>query len=165
MREDPAEPLQAGEPAAVEWLRACGRLGDPGFAGELARAVDPPPGRGDVWIARRSEPDAFDAAFVLRLASGGGAVVWEPGEEIRPELALWVRPTLVDGAASELIVLASGWARAAPRWRRERWLRRRLARLRALLVTEGDAEKVASAIATKIPSCGARVLPFPRGRW
>jgi len=62
-------------------------------------------------------------------------------------------------------VLAAGWSRAAPRWRRDRWLRRRLARLRAVIVTDGDAEKVALGLAAKLPALAARVLPFPQARW
>lgn len=165
LRKDPGERALAGEPAATAWLRACADRADPALAGALDEVLGPPAGPSDVWIATRSAPGPVDAAFVHLLASRGGAVVWEPGERLLPELTLWVRPTLIDGSASELLRLLDGMADSAPRLGGRRWLRRRLARLRALVVTSEALEEIEAGVVRRLGESAPRVLPFPRGRW
>lgn len=165
LRTDAGEAAPAGEPAATAWLRACEGRADPALAGALAEAIGPALGHPDVWISTRSEPEPLDAGLVRLLAASGGAVVWEPGPRLRAELLLWARPTLIDGSAAELVELLEAAVRSAPRFGALRWLRRRLARTRALIVTSGSEQEVGEAIAPLLAEAAPDILPFPRGRW
>lgn len=121
------------------------------------------PAQREVWLswAPLEGPERLLAAAALL---GGWAVFREPGAAVHPATFAWARPTLVSGGAAELAALADGLEALAPRWRRERWLRRRLARLRAWIVTGAAPSAELSRRLAKLAP-GARVLPLTEAGW
>lgn len=119
-----------------------------------------------VAISARPLECASELALTLAAALGGWALVREPGERLHPDLFLWARPTLVSGTAPELLALGGGALAAAPRFRRARWLQRRVARLAfALVEAPGPGELEAVSAAFSGLGAAPRVLPFPGGGW
>ena len=128
--------------------------------------------KGEIWISTRTLAGREEAVLALAATVADGVIVREPGERLHPALLLWARPTLVSGSRAELVELFAGVGAEAPKFRRDRWLARRLARLRTVLVEKGDAETgsvepALEAVARSLAAVGVapRVLPFPRGGW
>jgi hypothetical protein len=121
----------------------------------------------EIWISTRSLERKEERTLALAATLADWAIVREPGERLHPALLLWARPTLVSGGAAELVELFTAAAAEAPRFRRDRWLRRRLARLGTVLVESGAGEPALAAVASSLSALGAapRVLPFPRVGW
>jgi len=165
---DRPEPAAAdAADAATEFLAALAatsRQAEPA-ARRLLATIDLPEANGqrDVWLSwapiDRQEEVLAAAAYL-----GGWAVLREPGESIHPATFAWARPTIVTGDGAALAALAESLTAMAPRWGRERWLRRRLARLRACIVT-GAAPSVELARRLQGLAPAARVLPLPEAGW
>lgn len=91
-------------------------------------ALLPTAPRRDILIAGRS-PEDPDERAVLAWATVAGAAVVLASPEMRLAAALWARPTLFHGTASEIAALSVAIAERS---------RRRWHRLRAVLVTGPD---------------------------
>jgi hypothetical protein len=164
--EAPEERADEAEAAAFLRAAAAASAGVESLAGELTRSLPAPQGR-DVWISRRETGDRMECALALWAAASGAAIVREPAPHLHPALFAWARPTVVADGAAALAALCAGFAAEAPKLGAARWRRRRLARLRAVLVEEGDAVALGEIGAT-LASLGARsplVLPFRATRW
>jgi hypothetical protein len=115
------------------WVAEDERGARPATAADLLAEL----GRGairDVWIASGPADDRFERVLAHAALAGGWAVLREPALPVPAATLLWARPTLIAGRAAELAELLAAAAAEAPRWGARRWLRRRLARLRALVV-------------------------------
>lgn len=140
------------EPAARRLLASLDALDEPD-------AVE----QRDVWLSW-APLDRREAVLAAAALLGGWAVFREPGEAIHPATFAWARPTIASGDEAALAALAHGLTAMAPRWRRERWLRRRLARLRAWIVTgEAPSAELSQRFQSLAPD--ARVLPLPEAGW
>ena len=131
-------------------------------ARRLLASLGPPPQR-DIWFSWAPLDD--DEAVLLAAAFfGGWAVFREPGDAMHPATFAWTRPTIASGDGAALAALGAGLEEMAPRWQRRRWLRRRLARLRAWIVTgEAPSAELTQRLRNLAPE--ARLLPLPRSRW
>ena len=124
----------------------------------------------EIWISARPLERPEERALALAAALGGWAVLrepGEPGESPAPAIFLWTRPTIVSGEGPELSALWRGVGAEAPRWRRERWLARRLERLGIVFVErDGSLDEARRALAElgEFPP-GPRFLPFPGSGW
>jgi hypothetical protein len=120
-------------------------------------------GRRDVWLSW-APLDRRELVLAAAAYLGGWAVFREPGEAIHPATFAWSRPTIATGDGAALAALAESLTAIAPRWGRERWLRRRLARLRAWIITgEVPSAQLAARLQALTPA--ARVLPLPESGW
>jgi hypothetical protein len=160
----PAGDLPAGAAVAreaVERLRAAGE-DEALSARALLGAIGPGPQR-DIWISWRPFDRREERVALVAAALAGWAILREPGEGLHPSVLAWARPTLLVGGAGELETLLAGFEAEAPRAFRARWLRRRLARLRAVVVDDGAPVE---ALARRLVGLGAEtgvVSPPPRG--
>ncbi len=165
-RAELASPPSAEAPGPAEPLEflatlATGAEAAAPAARTLLDALGAPSGR-DIWIS--SAPLAEDERTLATAALlGGWAVFRDPAEALHPATLAWARPTLVSGDDAALAALAAGLGALAPRWRRQRWLRQRLGRLRAWIVTGGAPdEQIASHLQALAP--GARLVPLRSAR-
>jgi hypothetical protein len=140
-----------------------GGEGEERLARALLAALGPAPER-DIWISWRPLAAAPERVAALTALFGGWALLREPAERLPPSTFAWARPTLLAGDAAEIVALLDGFEAIAPRPFRGRWLRRRLARLRAVVV-DGEAGTV--ELGKRLADLGstARVLPFPGPGW
>jgi hypothetical protein len=153
-------------PAARDYLRRLISLAgaDADVGVELLAEMPAPPER-PIWLTTGGLARPVDRSTAAAALAGGWAIVLEPGGEIHPETFAWARPTVVAGAAAELEALLASFAALAPRgWRHDRWLARRSARLRALVVGVGEpvAELAARVDEIRAP---AVVLSIRGGGW
>ena len=160
-----APPLEADAVVPRELLAALLAAGE-GAAGRARRLLDrlgPAPAR-DVWISWRPLAASAEVDAALAALLGGWAVLREPAEPLPPSTFAWARPTLLVGPAAELESLLVGFEASAPRVFRSRWLRRRLARLRALVVEDAAA---ARGLAERVGRLGGHVevVTWPDGEW
>ncbi len=127
-------------------------------ARHLLATLGPPPQR-EVWISWRRLDTGAEGVLLVASQLAGWAVVREPGEALHPQVFAWARPTLLAGSGAELAALLDGFAAEAPRPFRGRWLRRRLARLRAVIVDDGSDPE---ALARRVRELGgeARAIAF-----
>ncbi len=143
--------------------------GEERLARALLAELGPAPER-DIWISWRPLSAAPERVLALAALLGGWALLREPGEMLPPSTFAWARPTVLAGEADELATLLAGFESIAPRPFRGRWLRRRSARLRAVVV-DGDGKSSSpiapDAINERLASLGskARILPFPGPGW
>jgi hypothetical protein len=137
---------------------AAGTEAEAAAAHRLLEVLGPPPQR-EVWISWRRLDAGAEGVLLLASQLAGWAVVREPGEALHPQVFAWARPTLLAGSGAELAALLDGFAAAAPRPLRGRWLRRRLARLRAVIVDDGSDP---AALARRVGELGgeARGIAF-----
>ena len=132
--------------------------------------LGPGPGR-DIWISSGPLERAGERSLALAALRAGWAVLREPAERLPAATLLWARPTIVSGTAAELDELLAAVAAEAPRWGARRWLRRRLARLRALVLegdrTDPERPELPERLEIRLAELGAvaRVLPLPGGGW
>lgn len=125
-------------------------------------------GRGaerDVWISWRPLELAPERIAALAALEGGWAIVREPlgpAASLPAETFAWARPTILVGGGAEVAALLDAFRRLAPRTFRERWLRRRLARLRAVTVDDGVVEPVRERLVAL--GAEARLVAFPDGQ-
>lgn len=134
---DAVEP--PGAETAVEFLAALAGADEGERAG--ARVLLDRLGRGperEVWISFRPF-DRLERTVATAALLGGWAVLREPADPLPPATFAWARPTVLIAPAASVERLLAGTAAEAPRACRARWLRRRLARLRAVVVEEGVA--------------------------
>ena len=143
---------------------------------EQARALsavvgDPARAEREIWISTRPLARREERCLLLAGTLAGWAIVREASEGPAAALALWARPTLLSDDEAELVALCGAMAGEAPRWRRQRWLERHLARLRIVLVEGGGSVE---AVASELVRLAAleerarhrrRVLSFPRAGW
>lgn len=150
----------AGE--AVERLRNAGE-DECRSARALLDALGPGPGR-DIWISWRSFENRRERVALLAATLGGWAILREPGDGLHPSVLAWARPTLLIGGAGELEELLAGFEAEAPRAFRSRWLRRRLARLRAVMIDDDDAS---GSLARRLVGLGAEtgIVSPPANGW
>jgi len=133
----------------------------------LLGAVGSAPRR-PIWMTRAGSAPPTTAAMTaiggLAAVAGGWAVLVEPGEGLHPETFLWARPSLLVDSAAILSELAGAVERLAPRFRRERWLSRRLRRL-AWIAT--DDPSACRELERRWGEAGAapRVLSIPLAGW
>jgi hypothetical protein len=116
----------------------------------------------DVWISSAALDAPRERILRLGALAGGWAVLREPATPLPAATLLWARPTLLAGDGGELGALLEAATAEAPRWRAASWLRRRLARIRAVVAAGGEREVEARLAALGLR---VRVLPFPEGRW
>ena len=157
-----AEPPGAEVP--LEFLEILARTDERAEDGarELVGRLGAGPER-DVWISFR-RLDEVERTVALAGLLGGWAILREPVEPLPPATFAWARPTVLVAPAAGVAALLDGLAGEAPRALGRRWLRRRLARLRAVVVDDGAA---APALAERLGELGApaRVLPFREHGW
>ena len=157
---DPAAPPEGN--GARELLVALASAGaaEARLASELVARLGPGPER-DVWISSRRLELAPERIAALAALADGWAVVREPCEPLPAETFAWARPTIVVGGGREVAALLAAFEALAPRPFRERWLRRRLARLRAVVIDDGEPGPAGERLA----ALGAepRLLAFPEG--
>jgi len=125
-----------------------------------------PDGR-PIWMTRgelSGQGSGLNATVGLAALAGGWAVVVEPGERLHPETFLWARPSVVAEPGARLVELIEGITALAPRWRREPWLRRRLARLTLIVTSEPEAQSEVGELWRRSGS-SARVLCIPPDGW
>jgi hypothetical protein len=157
--------LEAGSAVPRELLAAL--LATDAAAAGRARALlerlGPAPGR-DVWISWRPLSEAAEPILALAGLLGGWAILREPADPLPPSTFAWARPTLLAGRGAELETLLEGFEAMAPRPFRARWLRRRVARLRALVC---DTPEAAARLAARIDRLGghAEVVTWPDAEW
>jgi hypothetical protein len=125
------------------------------------------PGEREIWISGRPLERAEERTLALAGVLAGWAIVREAGAAVTPALLLWARPTVHSGDEDELRDLLRALPGEAPRPRRARWLSRRLARLRLLLVERGASTESVARELLALGACAAppRVLPFPGSGW
>jgi hypothetical protein len=146
---------------AVEQLRAAGD-DEARSARGLLESLGPGAQR-DIWISWRPFELRAERVALVAAALGGWAILREPGAALHPSVLAWARPTVLIGGAGELEALLAGFEAEAPRPFGARWLRRRLARLRAIVVDDGEP---AEALARRLVGLGAEtgvVSPPARG--
>ncbi len=150
-----ARPGGVGEAAAQELVARLAAAGPSELAAAraLTAALGPGPER-DVWISWRPLAAEFETVLLVAAQLGGWAIVREPSPTLHPLTFAWARPTLLAGPCDELLALFDGFAAAAPRTLPQRWMRRRLARLRALIPL-GD-EAGAAAVEDRVTELGGR---------
>lgn len=132
-------------------------------AGALLDALGSGPGR-DIWISWRPFELRRERVVLLAAALGGWAILREPGAGLHPSILAWARPTLLVGGATELEELLAGFEAEAPRAFRARWLRRRLARLRAVVI---DDDAASESLARRLVGLGAEtgIVSPPADGW
>jgi hypothetical protein len=147
---------------AVERLRAAGEQ-ELDSARALLEAIGAGPTR-DIWISWRPFELRRERVALLAAALGAWAVLREPGAALHPSVLAWARPTVLVGGAAELDALLAGFEAEAPRAFRARWLRRRLARLRAIVV---DDDTPVEPLARRLVGLGATagVVSPPAAGW
>lgn len=127
-------------------------------ARDLLAGLGPGGGR-DAWLSWAPLAGAEPTLAVAALL-GGWAVLREPGDAPHPATFAWARPTIASGDPAALAALAAGLEGLAPRWRRARWLAKRLGRLRAWIVTGGSlGTDLAARLVALAPA--ARIFPLP----
>ena len=157
--ESPSPP-EAGAPRELLAALAATGAAEERLAAELVARLGAGVER-DVWISSRRLELAPERVAALAALAGGWAVVREPAEPLPAETFAWARPTILIGGGRELAALLGEFERLAPRTFRDRWLRRRLARLRAVVVDDGEPRPVGERLAAL--GAEASVLPFPEG--
>jgi hypothetical protein len=157
-----AEP--PGSEAALDLLCALTRAGETVELGArvLLERLGAGPER-DVWISFRPL-DEVERTLAMAGLIGGWAILREPVEPLPPSTVAWARPTILAAPATAVDALLAGLAREAPRAWGARWLRRRLARLRAVVT---DDDSAVAALAGRLNELGApaRVLTLRAPGW
>lgn len=118
----------------------------------------------DIWISWRPFDLREERVTLLAAVLGGWAILREPGDALHPSVLAWARPTVLVGGAAELEALLAGFEAEAPRAFRARWLRRRLARLRSIVI---DDDAPVESLARRLVGLGATagVVSPPAAGW
>ena len=117
----------------------------------------------DIWLSWRGAPHLVEDAVLAWAWESGAAILYEPAERLPVELAIWARPTVMQGPPADLTLWLDRFEEERPRRAGHRWAERRLGRLRRLLVEGAEAGEEGPRLAARLralaPACPAVVVP------
>ncbi|MGE0641064.1 MAG: hypothetical protein AB7G12_03715 [Thermoanaerobaculia bacterium] len=150
-------------PGDVERFVARVRSGLPSASTGVTRICGAAGAERDIWLSWRGEPHPVEDAVLAWAWESGAAILYEPAERLPAELAIWARPTVLQGPPADLAHWLDRFEEERPRRAGPRWAERRLGRLRRLLVEEAEAGvesvRLAARLRALAPACPAVVVP------